>query len=382
MALCYVYFPLANQLSEFLDLKFSRNSIDLAFVLVVVGAILNLVFKRLNISVYSALSAVVALLLILWIYAGYVFNFSPLPTALMEAKPLVYFLIALLVVESRLIPSIQAFCYYGSILSVILTAEFLIRSLSSGALVRPIGSGEVNYDAALILLSLVVSFADKRYFYRFAPLLVLGVLASFSRTGVLALCAVFLLADFVQIKYRILVISIAFLSGLLSFAMRGLEINSLESLDRYWMWLSGIDYILNNISSSIIVFAPGSPLNVAVPPYVEELWLKQQEVLGVEGIYPFHFHAFWLRLMVGWGWLPVLLLLFYFYFKFTKKGAGIEVRSYILVCLILGLTMGLFYLSNVSVPYLVAGLVLFNKNLHIKMVCSHRNRSAYGMCRA
>lgn len=360
LALCYIYFPLVNIFSEVLGFNFPRNTIDLALIAISISSILILVLG-VNKNTIPVWFVLITLSLLLWIYTGFLLDLSPLPTALMEAKPLLYFLISILIISSRLDPKIIDFCRYGSKLSIILILELSIRSIASGTLVRPLGSGEVNYDAALILLSLVFSLSNKSLFIRFSPLLVIGIIASFSRTSLLVTCIIFLIIDFIPIKYRIMAIAFAVAAGFLSFAIRGLEVNSLENMDRYWMWVSGIDYIVRDLISSAVVFAPGSALDVNIPPYVEDLWLNQQESIGIEGIYPFHLHAFWLRIMVSWGWLSVVVAVIFLLINYNKKGAGIESKSYILACLVLGLTMGLFYLSNVSVPYFIAGIILLNR---------------------
>jgi hypothetical protein len=362
LAVYYVYFPLISIFFNALNLNFPRNTIDLALLIISVPPFLRLILGKIknntNVPIWFVLTILSLLFLI---FTGYVFDYSPLPTALLEAKPLIYLLISILLIVSRKEPKIIDFCRYGSILSIILIFESLIRSLASGSLVRPVGSGEVNYDAALILLSLVFSLSNKSLFTRYSPLLILGIIASFSRTSLLVMCLIFFIIDFVPVKYRILAISFSVTAGILSFAIRGLELNSLENMDRYWMWVSGLEYIARDFILSAVFFAPGSALDINVPIYVEQLWLNQQDSIGTEGIFPFHLHAFWLRLLVGWGWLPVLFVLLFLLINYFKRSARIEDKSYILACLVLGLTMGLFYLSNVSVPYFIAGFILFNK---------------------
>jgi hypothetical protein len=112
-------------------------------------------------------------------------------------------------------------------------------------------------------------------------------------------------------------------------------------------------------------FVPGRAVAVDVPIFLDWLWLKQQENLGIEGIYPFHFHAMWLRLALSWGWLPMMIAIAYFYRRFvSSRRRARNSRAYFAIIFLLGLTMGMFYLGNVAPVALLAGYLLRPSRTH------------------
>jgi len=282
-------------------------------------------------------------------------------TAAMEAKPVFYLGVALLVTYAFIPPSPQMFCRFGSILAVLLLFEMIFRSAIAGSIVRPLGSGEVNYDAALLCLSLVFALSRRELARSFGPIIFLGLLATFSRTSLLAACGALLFASTIPAALRLLMAGAAVGAGIMSFAIRGLEVGTLESMDRYWMWAVGLEYLVSNAWSHAIGVVPGAAVDVEVPRFLADLWLDQQENVNVDGIFPFHFHAMWLRLATSWGWalaasIPVWLA----FHAFVSRYRSAQVKTFFVICVVLGLTMGLLYLSNVAIPYLLAlnGLLL------------------------
>jgi hypothetical protein len=183
----------------------------------------------------------------------------------------------------------------------------------------------------------------------------LGLLATFSRTGLLAASGALLLANTIPRALRLLMVTMAGGVAIMSFAIRELDVGALESMDRYWMWAVGLEYLIENAWTHAIAVVPGSAIDVDVPLFLADLWIDQQEKIGVEGIFPFHFHAMWLRLAIGWGWMPAVLLMFCLaYLAFISRYRTPLFQTYFVVFVLLGLTMGLLYLSNVAVPYLLA----------------------------
>jgi hypothetical protein len=156
-------------------------------------------------------------------------------------------------------------------------------------------------------------------------------------------------------------------AAVVSFVIRDLEIGALNSMDRYWMWFVALEHITANLSATALVETPGTSIDVEVPNSLKQLWLDQQEALEIEGIFPFHFHSMWLRLTMAWGWIPAVLILLVMLNVLLFRGhRPSQARSLAGVCLVLGLTMGLFYLSNVSIPVLLAMFRLFIQQPRVK----------------
>lgn len=363
LLLCYVAFPLSNQLAEARGTHLPyRNWIDIAWIMMLLALIVQRPTSRraLLLSVSRAIAITVCGTGIFLALYGAASGQSLLLTAAMEVKPLIYFLMVVLIVGRVAAPSPLDFCRYGAFLSGLLIAEALLRSAVSGTVERPIGSGEVNYDAALLCMSLVFAMADRALARRYGWLIWAGIIASLSRTSLLAACLVLLFSSVISLRLRMLMCALTVGAVLTSFAIRGLDVGNLDSLDRYWMWVAGLDYLTAHPLDSALHTVPGRMIDVDVPRFIVELWINQQDKLNLGGIYPFHFHAMWLRLAISWGWLPVLIGAAIFFRRYVNDPRRApEARSFFVVCAVLGLTMGLLYLGNVAPVVLLAGYRVF-----------------------
>ena len=357
--LSYVAFPLSNQLAELLKTSFLfRNWIDIAWVLLVLGIVA--IRPKSPKGIPQTASRMIILILcgagIVLTISGVISGQSPLLTGAMEVKPIVYILIVILIFGRVAVPSPRDFCRYGAVLSALLIIEAILRSVINGTVMRPIGSGEVNYDAALLCVSLVFAMADGALARRYGWLLWAGIIASFSRTSLVAACLVLLFTSVISLRLRLLMCVLAVGAVLTSFAIRGLAVDNLDSLDRYWMWVAGLDYLTAHPLDNALQTVPGRSIEVDVPRFVADLWINQQESLNLNGIYSFHLHAMWLRLAVSWGWLPVLVGVVIFVRHYvTDRRRAPEARPFFAVLVVLGLTMGLLYLGNVAPVVLLAG---------------------------
>jgi hypothetical protein len=358
LMLSYVIFPLSNQAAVALGTPLYRNWIDVAWVALLMAVLAlrplghaarpGAMSRYVLVGVCMVATAVAT--------AGIASGQAPLVTAAMELKPLFYALIAVVVLGRVSAPDPEAFCRYGVVLAVLLVVEALGRSAAGATVERPLGSGEVNYDAALLCISLVFAFADRRLARRYGWVIWAGILASFSRTSLLAGCLVLLLSSVVALRLRLLMGGLAVIAALASFAIRELEVGSVESLDRYWMWVTGLEYLASNPWVTALTAVPGGVIDADVPVFIAELWTDQQENLDLDGVYPFHFHAMWLRLAIAWGWLPATLAAIVFIRHYvTDPRRPPEGRPFFIVCAVLGLTMGLIYLGNVAIVVLLAG---------------------------
>ena len=357
LALCYVVFPASVQWCLLIGAEVYRNWIDIAWVgLTVTAVMLHPLPARRSIAgafrvIVTVLIALVIGLATLSVLSGA----SPAVTTAMELKPVAYGLVVLLLVGRLATPRARDFARYGAGLSCLLITEALLRSLLSGFVVRPVGSGEVNYDGALLCVSLVFATADRGLSRRYTLIILAGIVARFSRTSLLAACLVLLLSPVISLRLRLLTCSVAIGAVLASFVIRDLEVGNLESLDRYWMWLTGLEYFSSHLANTAFSLTPGRQIDVEVPIFVAELWSDQQENLDLDGVYPFHFHAMWLRLAVSWGWLPIVFVMVTLFRRYVvDRRRALQSRPFFIVIAVLGLTMGLIYLGNVAVVVLLA----------------------------
>lgn len=357
--LCYVAFPASVQVMQILGKDIYRNWIDLAWaalsaILLLVRPVSSSPSRVWGMSRATAIAVCcVAFGLTLWAVN---IGSTTTVTAAMELKPIAYVLIALLWIGRAALPEPRDFARYGAMLAVLLIFEALARSVATGTVVRPVGSGEVNYDAALLCVSLAFVTADRHLSRQFAWIIWAGIIASFSRTGLLAACLVLFLTSTISVRGRLAMSALAVGAALVSFAVRDLEVGNLEGFDRYWMWVAGLEYLVASPLATAFNTAAGGAIAVDVPIFIADLWTDQQDFLDLDGVYPFHFHAMWLRLSLAWGWVPVAIAaVSFFRTYFMDRRRSHEARPFFAVCVVFGLTMGLIYLGNVALVVLLAG---------------------------
>lgn len=358
--LAYAAYPLAAHAQRAFGGQVFRNWIDAAWAAAAYAALLALLIgRRPRVSravVYpaAAISALTALIALI--------RFGPQVTGgvefvpwLMEMKPLFYLAVSALWFAAFGAPRPRSFIRYGLALSLMLLAEFAIASAIAGQPMRPEGSGEINYDACLALISLTMGLYSGRM-PRWALLLIFaGLAATFSRTGLAAAAAIFVLAPDRGPAFKTLFASASIGFLLLSFIVRGLPMDAVEQLDRLCMWSAGLELLSDNPRQAISGFAPGLPLPVDVPAGIKALWVQQQRAWSLHGVFAYNFHSFWLRTAVTWGLAMPAAILAALVYTALRAGKG-PLRGLAVLTGVMGLTMGLIYLSNVAVPLCLACL--------------------------
>ena len=372
LSVAYVLFPGVMLIGRLLDMPLPRNLVEALWISLAVLALAVILVRR-AISLRSsgpaaamliAMAGVITLLfvrLVVPLSMGREVEWIPLA---MELKPVFYLLIAMLWIWAFLPPKPGDFVRAGMALGALILSEIVIVSIWEGAIVRPRGSGEINYDACLLLLSALFAF-ERASAWRFLGtwVIMLALLATFSRTAMLAMVAIFLFGGrgWVLAKIAVVAVAGAFIVG--SFLIRELPLDALNRLDRYWMWASAFDLLTTNPWSALLGFPLGASLPVEAPRYLASLWAAQAEGWGVEGVFPFNYHSFWLRVIIDWGALlagGALVLLTWL--GFSNKRSKLE-RGVAWLILAEGATMGLFFLSNVAIPLVLAMVAIYSPSV-------------------
>jgi hypothetical protein len=254
------------------------------------------------------------------------------------------------------LPSRNQFIRHGTWLSVIMVADIFVESLLEGRITRPLGSGEINYDASLLLISLCMTLDYKEAKRTQIIWLLVGLLATLSRTTLATTMIILILFSRYRLGIKLAFGVLASAAIIYSFLVRDLPLQ-LVSADRYWMWHSGIELFQENPQRSLIGFPINEGLSVEIPPALDWLWRDQQQSWGLSGIHPYNYHSFWLRIAISWG-IPITILigLGLAYLSMRKRFTTL-LRSLMVLVMIQGLTMGVNYLSNVSIP-LILGIAL------------------------
>ncbi|HWH59032.1 MAG TPA: hypothetical protein VN682_15500 [Terriglobales bacterium] len=289
------------------------------------------------------------------------FGHSPMVTYAMELKPVIYVFTAWLWSITFGTPTKRAFVQAGIALCALIIAELFIGSIIQRSLVRPVGSGEVNYDACLIVLSLCVALSDPVCSGQDIFLLFGGVLATFSRTGGMAALAVLLLSRRVPKLLKLGAVGASLAVSIVSFLIRNLQLD-INQIDRYLMWASALDLFHSDPKGLVWGYGVGAALPATGSAGLADLWITQAEKLDVSGIYAFQYHALWLRLLISWGSVTTgLLLLTLLAWVLQRK--SLLARFLATVILLEGLSMGVIYLSNIGVPVWLL-IILVEREIH------------------
>lgn len=359
LAVTYVLFPVVQIGTRLAGHEVDRNWIDIAWAGLLLLSLIVLLIKNARHRVYMRFGTLALLLVIFAISGLLVFGIPLLGDVtlipyLMELKMPFFVIFAGCWLKAFGSPGPKSFVTLGRALSIIILVDVVIESILSGHWVAPQISGEKNYDAALLVVSAVMALTE----YGHNPgqksgrtlLLLTGILASSSRTALIALGAIFLLsAQRRSVKFFAIFLAVAF--ALISFIIRKLDFH-LVDMDRYWMWTTFLQLISDHPGVLLSGYGVGVPLSVDIPPQLAWLWQHQEKGWGISGVFAYNFHAFWIRIVLTWGGLG-LALMAYFASKAVSKRVSFALRALSVVVLIEGMTMGLFYLSNVSVPLLL-----------------------------
>jgi cbb3-type cytochrome oxidase subunit 3 len=270
---------------------------------------------------------------------------------MMELKPLLYFICAFFWINCFGTPSLDAFVRAGCYLSAILTAEFAFVSAMHGGPVRPEGSGEVNYDACLLLLPFAVALCERRRYRWQLLFLGAGLVFSFSRTAQITAFLLAMMTGRLRRLQKLLVAGAALLGYFLALRVRSVSGDASVG-DRFFMWTAALRMFAQNSAATLFGFGPGAPLEIDVPKQLRGLWDAQAHGIHEGGVYAFNFHSMWVRLTVSWGLLMVILLLLLLLGWMYVAKSRLAVAAAIII-FVEGLTMGVFYLSNVAIPMLL-----------------------------
>lgn len=366
LLIAYIAYPIINIFLRVNELDFSRNWIDILWILFGYFAITIILFKG-RISSWHKGRFLVGIsfffffmLALMRFITPFFRNSVDIIPYLMEVKPVFYLSFAFLWTSAFGALKESQFVRIGAFLGLIVVVDFLLESYIAGFIVRPRGSGEINYDACLLLISLCMTWGREKPKASAVVCILLGLVMTLSRTALASAILLTLFFGLYKKRSKVLVFVLFLAFIIYSFQIRELPLDSLQSMDRYWMWKTAIELLRENPLQALIGFPLGMPLPVDVYDEISWLWNFQAEGWNISGVFPFSFHSFWLRIAISWGVIITFLLLVVTLVVFLGKRFSIIARSMAMLILFEGLTMGLFFLSNVGIPLMLAIILGFS----------------------
>lgn len=359
---CYIAFPLGAVLFRLgSNADYFRLWLDFAWIILIIVLIGTAIARNVVLPAHKWLTlfAPIGALYILIVRLVSVSSqniFVEFLVVPIELKLLLYTFLATLISTLGHRSSPKTWQRAGFWLGIVIVIDTLAETIKNGEWTRPQGSGEVNYEALLLAISLAFSIyttnstLGARIKHTWVPLLAL--ILTQSRTMLLASFILYFVLSPSNRIWRLTVLVLGVGALLVAFQIRGLEL-TIDTFDRYWMWVAGTD-ALSDISIFLSGITPGVPLPTEVPEAVADLWQQQTANFQNPGVYPFNFHAFWLRFAITYGVPATALVLYFSISRILSKFATTPERHLHGLLLLAGFTMGTLYLTNIGVPFLLA----------------------------
>ncbi|MCJ2165530.1 hypothetical protein [Pseudodesulfovibrio sp. S3] len=259
------------------------------------------------------------------------------------------------------LPDRAAFQRYGAALGVLCILDLVVEILVHQAVPAMRWIGDSNVLAGLLLVALCAGLrpgkADGGLFEPdqglpiWRTLILAGIMACLSRTGLFAAGWIFLCFGRGSRVVRMCVCLICFLLIGVTFLLPATPSDLSRFVD-YWLWAKSLNMF--SLDPSLLIF--GLPLDRALPmtfpPEMTSIW---EAVTGAPALFGVHLQqipSFWLRLLLGWGLIVPLLflsgLLILLLRRPTRMGAGLAAAIFaqgmstpLLYCPALGAAMGL-----------------------------------------
>lgn len=268
---------------------------------------------------------------------------------LKEYKVPFYISVVTLIVTLDKKMNIYDFEVAGQCFAILVILNFFICVLLYGLPIRPGLIDEANYDNLIILLAYVARIKRvgiKRDSY--SAIIVLATFMSQSKTGLICLL-ILIVINLKQKELFKVLIPIIIIAGvsllIISSRLQRSSVKSFDDVDRVRMLNSFVSVQKRaTIQQTLIGYTPGYPLRM-FDPNLAYFIKSQVESKGGVGLHAFNFHGMWFRLISSWGIFFVAIFISIFIYWGIKNKSRLSI---LLLVLLQGLPMGVFYLSTVG----------------------------------
>lgn len=361
--------PLGTLLSRFAGPGPENSPFLPWLVLAVLGTVHAILFRRsgqqLRPRFFMELTMFAGLAAILAFYNKGIFHLlSDLTPFVPELTPVVMLCFCKLWTISFGTPDRAAFQRWGAVLGLLCALDLAVEVFIYRAAPSLRWIGNADLLAGLLLVCLCASLrpgpADNGLHEPdqgaplFRALILAGLLATLSRTGLFAAAWIYLCFGRGGRIMRTAVFLACFAALSLTFLLPVTPSDLARYVD-YWLWAKSMVLFTQSPSTLIAGLPLGHALPFTFPPEMVPVW---ERVTGASALFGAHLDqvsSFWLRLVLGWGAiLPSVCLAGLFILLFrrpTRMGAGLAA-----VVLVQGMTTPLFYEPSTGA---VAGLALF-----------------------
>ncbi len=244
-------------------------------------------------------------LLIIWIsFTSFARFTTPLTEAipfLMEARPLLYLLVAMLWMS--IFPPVKPMqiSFWSGWLALLICIEFGFCFFAKKLAVEPNLLGNYMLTGPILLTGLCATLhtPEKNRFTRF--IILAGIFCSLGRDISFAAVTTLLLFGPRGMLKKMSLVFFLMLFNYISLIPQEMTLLSRNDLPNYWIWFSMLELLANNPVLLLTGFPASIPLPLNVPASLWNIWHGQHYVWTDLGIYLFHVNPLWLHIITAWG---------------------------------------------------------------------------------
>jgi hypothetical protein len=338
-------------------------------VLAALGTVRAILFRRsgqrlrprffLELAMFAGLSAVVILY-----HKDIFFQLERFTPYLPELAPVIMLCFCWLWTITFGMPDRAAFQRWGAALGLLCVLDLAVEAFIYRTAPSLRWIGDANLLAGLLLVCLCASLkpgpADNGLYEPdqgsplFRALIVAGLLATLSRTGLFAAAWIYLCFGRSGRTLRTSVFLACFAALALTFRLPITPSDLARYVD-YWLWAKSLALFAQTPSTLVSGLPLAHALPFTFPPEMVPIWERVTNSPALFGAHLSQVPSFWLRFTLGWGAiLPTVCLtgLFILVFRrLTRMGAGLAAALFVQ-----GMSTPLFYEPSTAA---VAGLALF-----------------------
>lgn len=220
---------------------------------------------------------------------------------IMEAKPLIYLLVAVLWTTMFGIPTPDQISFWAFWLALLICIEFGFSFFVHGLAVEPNIFGHYTLTGPAMLAGLCSTLHNENR-QRITRLIILcGIFCTLTRDISLTAVTVLLVFGPKGIFKKMLLVIGLFFFTYISLIPQDMTMLNRNDLPQYWIWFSCLELLARNPGLLLTGFPFSTPLPLSIPASLWNIWHEQHLVWTNQGVYLFHVTPFWLHVIIAWG---------------------------------------------------------------------------------
>lgn len=279
---------------------------------------------------------------------------------MIDGKWIVYLVLTLLWVNNIGYPSEKVLYKAGVFFSKIFIMYSIYCYCKFGFDARPGVLGEANYDGLLMLIPFCfiedMGGKFKDYFLFF-----IAVLCTGSRTGVIAiLLLILMILKSKHPKSIILFLPIVVSLIIAIFIFR--NYSSMENIDRYVFFYQAIVFFFDSdLKTFLFGVYPGIGMDITIINGFNWVVNVFEDSNDIVGVFPFYFHATYIRMALTWG-VPFLIIALFSVLTCFFRVKYLPLKLIILILLLYSFTLSVLTLTNMSIMFFLSVFMMIRIN--------------------